>query len=309
MPMDAPGLHDAGVVLLVDDVPDNLRLLCDVLDDAGYTLLIAMDGERALETARRVQPDVILLDALMPGMDGFATCRRLKADAATRDVPVIFMTGLTETEHVLEGFAAGGVDYVTKPIQPEVVLARVAAHVQSARRVLRARDAIETAGGAVVVVNATGEPLWLTPQASRWLQDFVPGNGRDGLVDALRTWVEERIGLRPPGSRETFVAEQSSKALRIRYGGRVAEGEHVFVLESGPSTGSSAPMDSFRLTPRELEVLGWVSKGKTNRDIGEILGMSPRTVNKHLEHIYEKLGVETRTAAAAMAMRIGGGEG
>ena len=171
------------------------------------------------------------------------------------------------------------------------------------------RDAIETAGGAVVVVDAKGEPLWLTPQASRWLQDFVPGNGRDGLVDALRTWVEERIGLRPPGSRETFVAEQGSKALRIRYGGRVAEGEHVFVLESGPTTGSSAAMDSFRLTPRELEVLGWVSKGKTNRDIGEILGMSPRTVNKHLEHIFEKLGVETRTAAAAMAMRIGGGEG
>ena len=184
---------------------------------------------------------MILLDALMPGMDGFATCRRLEADAATRDVPVIFMTGLTETEHVLEGFAVGGVDYVTKPIEPEVVLARVAAHVQSARRMLRARDAIETVGGAVVVVNA--------------------------------------------------------------------EGEHVFVLEPGPSAVPSAAMESFRLTPRELEVLGWVSKGKTNRDIGEILGMSPRTVNKHLEHIYEKLCVETRTAAAAMAMRIGGDEG
>jgi DNA-binding response OmpR family regulator len=208
------------VVLIVDDVPENLSLLHDALDEAGYKVLVATNGESALARARQALPDVILLDAVMPGIDGFEVARRLKADFSTQHIPIVFMTGLTETEHVVAAFAAGSSDYVTKPVRPAEVLARIAAHLRTARQ----------------------------------LQDATR-NAPDAMDDA-------------------------TLATRLTA--------------------------AFPLTPREAEVLFWVIKGKTDRDIGDILGTSPRTVNKHLEHVFEKLGVETRTAAARVAMgRIG----
>jgi DNA-binding CsgD family transcriptional regulator len=100
-----------------------------------------------------------------------------------------------------------------------------------------------------------------------------------------------------------LVRERGEQQLRLIYGGPVTGGGLLLKLEEARRAAGPAPLaDTYNLTPRELEVLLWVAKGKTNRDIGDILGMSPRTVNKHLEHIYEKLGVETRTAAAALAM-------
>src|SRR6195952_356604 len=125
--------HGADVVLIVDDVPDNLSVLHDALDEAGYTVLVATHGESALQRASQVVPDIVLLDAMMPGMDGFEVARQLKANPRTAHIPIVFMTGLTETEHVVAAFAAGGVDYVTKPIRAREVIARIATHVQGAR--------------------------------------------------------------------------------------------------------------------------------------------------------------------------------
>jgi DNA-binding response OmpR family regulator len=145
--------HASLVVLIVDDVPENLAVLHDALDESGYTVLVANNGAAALERARQTVPDVILLDALMPGMDGFETCRRLRADSATRTIPVIFMTGLTETEHVVTAFSAGGTDYVTKPVRQSEVLARIGAHVQTARLMQQARSALDAFGNAVLAVT------------------------------------------------------------------------------------------------------------------------------------------------------------
>ncbi len=305
--MGMPAPRDGDVVLIVDDVPENLAVLSDLLGEAGYVVLVATDGERAIDTARRVTPDVILLDAVMPGLDGFETCRRLKLEEATRDIPVVFMTGLTETEHVLTGFAAGGVDYVTKPIQPVEVLARIAAHVQSARRATRARDAIDASGGAVVVIDAGGTPILRTRQAVRWLAEyFAMGEAESGLPDRVRGWALGRVaanGGATSGEASVLIEERGERRLALIYSGAVTGG-FLLKLEERRREPEVAPLaEAFNLTPRELEVLMWVAKGKTNRDIGDILGLSPRTVNKHLEHVYEKLGVETRTAAAAMAMR------
>ena len=118
-----------GVVLVVDDTPVNINVLFETLERRGYKVLVASNGETALERARLGSPDVILLDVMMPGIDGFETCRRLKADDRTRDIPVVFMTALAETVDKLKGFELGAVDYITKPFYSEEVGARVDTHI------------------------------------------------------------------------------------------------------------------------------------------------------------------------------------
>ena len=121
--------NSRGVILIVDDTPTNLGMLCDFLTDSGFEVLVAIDGESAIEQAIYAQPNLILLDILMPGIDGFETCRRLKANPSTQGISVIFMTALGETVDKVRGFQVGAVDYVTKPIQPEEVLARILNHL------------------------------------------------------------------------------------------------------------------------------------------------------------------------------------
>src|SRR5512136_1632578 len=118
------------VVLIIDDDPNNLDIVSGYLKECHHTVLFAEDGESGLTRADYARPDLILLDIMMPGIDGFETCRRLKEMESTRDIPVIFMTALAETEHKVRGFEAGGVDYVTKPIQREEVVARAGVHLR-----------------------------------------------------------------------------------------------------------------------------------------------------------------------------------
>ncbi|WP_066380311.1 MULTISPECIES: response regulator [unclassified Anabaena] len=119
-----------GVILIVDDTPTNLEMLFDFLANAGYTVLVAEDGESAIARAEYAPPDLILLDILMPGIDGFETCRRLKSNELTTEIPVIFMTALSETLDKVKGLNIGAVDYITKPLQHEEVLARIQLHLQ-----------------------------------------------------------------------------------------------------------------------------------------------------------------------------------
>ncbi len=117
------------VILVVDDNPTNLNVLLDVFDDIDYEVLFSSDGKSALEVAVNEQPDLILLDVMMPGMDGFEVCHHLKKDDKTREIPVIFMTALSDTEAKIKGFNLGAVDYITKPYECEEVLARVNTHL------------------------------------------------------------------------------------------------------------------------------------------------------------------------------------
>lgn len=300
-------------VLIVDDIPENLSLLHDALDEAGYTVLVATNGESALARAAQAQPDVILLDAVMPGMDGFEVARRLKADFVTAAIPIVFMTGLTETEHVVAAFEAGGADYVTKPIRPREVLARIAAHMHNARLMKQARSALDSLGQATLAVRPeSGELVWQTPLARRLLQDFGLSAG-DEAPESLVGWVAAAARARREGKEvpPLSVAQGAGRLLfSLHDQGRDGEWLVALRVESDAAI-VGALVQAFHLTQREAEVLYWVIRGKTNRDIGDILGTSPRTVHKHLEHVFEKLGVETRTAAAALAMaRVrGAGEG
>ena len=119
-----------GLILIVDDTPTNLDVISEALNDAGYTVAIATSGERALKQLERRSPDLILLDVMMPGIDGFETCQRLKANPKTCDIPVIFMTALSDADSKIKGFEVGAVDYITKPFQEREVLARVKTHLQ-----------------------------------------------------------------------------------------------------------------------------------------------------------------------------------
>ncbi|MDR2113208.1 MAG: response regulator transcription factor [Candidatus Accumulibacter sp.] len=299
-----------GIVLIVDDVPENLSLLHDALDEAGYTVLVATHGEAALQRARQSLPDVVLLDALMPGMDGFEVARRLKASFTTHHIPIVFMTGLTETEHVIAAFAAGGADYVTKPIRPAEVLARIAAHMQNARQMRQARTALDAFGQATVAVSvADGRRVWQTALARKLLDDYftdgdAPGSEQE-TPPRLLAWIAQAIASRREGREPTalLVADGSRRLLASFHHDPAGDEEWLVVLrEENDASAVESLIAAFRLTQREAEVLYWVTLGKTNQDIGDILGSSPRTVNKHLEHVFEKLGVETRTAAANMAM-------
>lgn len=309
-PPAEPLLVDSGdVVLIVDDVPDNLAVLHDALDESGYTVLVATSGEAALALAAKAPPDIVLLDAVMPGLSGFEVARRLKADLATAAVPIIFMTGLTETEHVLEGFGAGGADYVTKPIRPREVLARIAAHLNSARSQRQARQALDAFGHATLVVRERdGRRIWQTALARELLQRYFSGLPDHQAPAELMAWVgRQAIRQRAGAEAQTITISRGTGrltcALHPLEDAAATEGQWLIVLrEASEAAMLAAWVQAFSLTTREAEVLYWVIQGKTNRDIGDILGASPATVKKHLERVYGKLGVETRTAAASLAM-------
>ncbi|WP_375467650.1 response regulator [uncultured Nostoc sp.] len=125
------------LILIVDDIPNNLKVLFDILNNSGFKVSIAKSGESALEKAQKTLPNLILLDVMMPGMDGFETCRHLKSNQKTKDIPVIFMTALSETVEKVKGLHLGAVDYITKPIEHEEVLARINVHLELRRMQLK----------------------------------------------------------------------------------------------------------------------------------------------------------------------------
>ena len=306
---------NSDVVLIVDDVPDNLSLLHDALDESGYTVLLATHGEAALQRAAQAVPDIVLLDAMMPGMDGFEVARRLKASPQTAHIPIIFMTGLTDTEYLVAALEAGGVDYVTKPIKPKEVLARMQVHLQGAREKRQARNALDAFGYASITVRVSdGKLMWQTPLARDLLARYYGTQAPhtpEPVLQWLRRHVLEAVVLTEP---PRLSIERGPKRLTFRLHQRIGDSEGsagnadegsdwlIIMQEVSDQSVIEAIALSFKLTPREAEVLYWVVKGKINRDIGDILGSSPMTVKKHLERVFAKLGVETRTAAAGMVM-------
>ncbi|HEU4487494.1 MAG TPA: response regulator transcription factor [Povalibacter sp.] len=290
-------------ILVVDDTPDTLGFLTDTLDHAGFTVLIATDGASALDLVDQITPDLVLMDAVMPGMDGFETCRRLKREKLLLHLPVIFMTGLTQTEHVVEGLAAGGVDYVTKPIVVDELLARIRVHLANARVTSGTRIALDASGRFLLATDRAGRLLWCTPKARQLLAELFPAQNE--LSASLPpTLMEHLMHLRHDGSRSTSRVQVGGRQLEISMLSSIGPDELLFRLnEVIAGNEQQVLQQSLSLTSRESEVLLWISRGKSNREIGEILTISPRTVNKHLEQVFVKLGVENRASAAARAVR------
>ncbi len=293
------------VVLVVDDVPENLALLNDVLGEAVYTVLVALDGESALQVISLNQPDIILLDALMPGIDGFEVAKRLKTDFTTCSIPIIFMTGLAETENIVAAFSSGATDYVVKPIKPKEVLARIESHLQKARQVQQGREILDMIDQAAIMVNITDFTIgWSTPLGITLLKQKALLDEKGGLGKDICSWLSRMVKEYDSGRGFSKIVECNGAKLfgRLLMSNRPTE-FIVSLREENPAELIDTLQQVFLLTVKEAEVLCWIMIGKTNREIGMILGSSHRTIDKHIEHIYEKLGVETRVSAISVVMK------
>ena len=294
-------------VLIVDDTPDNLAVLSDMLSEHGYRVLVATDGLSALEQIKHLQPDIILLDVIMPGIDGFETCYRLKENYLTKDIPIIFMTGLSELDNLLKGFKEGAVDYIVKPIRPAEVIARIDAQLSQKNNTQRVEQTLSHTGFSAIAFNQHGSITWLSISANKILSDCCPMEQVDSA-----TLQNERFLPQPlleqiiPNIKNQQVL-LTDVQLGNQYSGKIVpssiDGEYMLLIQKSSQEWDLASLKvSFGLTAREAEILMWVSRGKTNKEVGLILSTSPRTVNKHLEHIFEKLGVPTWTAAVARVL-------
>ncbi|HEV7912868.1 MAG TPA: response regulator, partial [Albitalea sp.] len=246
------------LVLIVDDVPDNLSLLHDALDEAGYTVLVATNGEAALQRAAQALPDIVLLDAVMPGIDGFEVARRLKARSDTAHIPIVFMTGLTETEHVVAAFQAGGVDYVTKPLRPREVLARIAVHMQGARQARQARNALDAFGHATMAIHiGTGRAVWQTPLARKLLQAYFgaaePPSDSSSVPQQLLGWLQAQSALAAQGhAPKPLALVREARQLVLTLQERTADEDWLIVMREVSDTAVvESMMQGFKLTLRE----------------------------------------------------------
>lgn len=292
-PESALGQSNRSIALVVDDNPESLGMVSAALEREGMTVLVARDGAAAIRLAHRVQPDVILMDAIMPEMDGFQTCAALKHGANPVAAPIIFMTGLSDQEHIVKGLRAGGVDYVTKPVVLDELLVRIGTHIANAKLILSAREAAASFGGSVVALDAEGHVLWGAAKARSWLESEQTSTQTRQMADWLQTCTSqsapEPLEMGPFRFSLVYLSAAAEYLVRVSHVSGIAKEEIL--------------SQRFALTHREAEILYWLTLGKTNKDISVILELSARTVNKHLEQVFQKLGVDNRTAAAVLADR------
>ncbi len=298
----------APTVLVVDDTPANLGVVLEALGAAGFRVLMAESGARALELLGRQEVDLVLLDVIMRGLDGFRTLDELRRLPRCADVPVLFMTAVDEPSEKVRALEAGAVDYISKPVHPPEVLARVRTHLElrAARRELEAKNArleaeialrsdaeaqlAQSLDRALLVADGDGRAVFQTLRATHLLHKHLPGH---------------QPGRLPPELRAADRLTSAAGTLQVRrFLGPGAEPLTVLQLTEESAPPGPRELTALGLTPRQAEVLYWIAQGKTNGEIAVILGTSPRTVDKHVEQLLERLGVENRLAAAARANDI-----
>jgi len=290
---------DKTTVLVVDDSPDSLGMVNLALDEAGIAVLIALNGQQAMNVLEQITPDVILMDAIMPVMDGFECASEIRKRLPL--VPIIFMTGLSEVEHIVKAFDAGGNDYIVKPIHPEELLVRIRQHTNSTRMLMEAQGALDSLRQHVFCIDKRGHVLWATPEAQALLNQAQTEGDSMVLDKRFSCWLPNGQA----GHDLALPLRRKDTVLAVYYFKQTKEDEYLLKIQSPNVEIDPAILEeSLAITYREAEVLLWLAHGKTNREIAEVLEMSPRTVNKHLEQMYPKIGADNRTVAASVAIQI-----
>ena len=303
-------------VLVVDDVPANADIVLSHLTAVGFRVLYAGSGMRALKQLENSSPDLILLDIKMPGMDGLETCRLIKQRPEWKNIPVIFITGADELSQKLAAFEAGGVDFVTKPILPEEVEARVRTHLrirelqteleqknqalsEEIELRLDAEKQLEAKlDQAFVIASYEGGIFFSTRQASILLHAFFPGASAVSLPEVVLHWLGSAERQKPLVIRSSAKGDLQIDHLASSDSRTLA----LLRLEQRNSSWGPRALQTLGLTPREAEVLYWITEGKTNPEISTILNTTLHTIKKHNNKLFAKLGVETRLAAARLAL-------
>jgi len=272
---------------------------------AGYEISVAGDAQEALLLVDRFIPDLILLDMPTVGVDGYKLCAEFKGRAPLIEVPVIFAAPPMSSADVVEGFRSGAADYITLPLAPAELIARVAVHLTASRTARVARYALEAVGSRLIAADAQGQIIWATAPAYALLEEWLPSLhvNKQRMTDALHKLISRREApCDPPPS--TVQLGVTACGIVISLIGRTPAQDYLLRLsEAAPEKEQEMLVQRLGLTRREAEVLFWVARGKSNPDIRDILCIALRTVNKHLEQIFIKLGIENRAAAAALAIR------
>jgi len=222
------------IVMMVDDNGDELAMLSEAMEHAGFGTLAASSGMAALELIERAMPNLIVMDAVMPGLDGFETCRRIKAETRFAHLPIIFMTGLKEPEDVLNGLESGGVDYVTKPVNIAELLARVRIHIANSRVAFGARVALDATGRYLLATDGAGQARWTTPQAGSLLAAAFDLSAVDvKLPDVLASLVRHLIQAKEADKPQPVAGSD----ITIAFLGRTGPDEYLFRLANASAGG------------------------------------------------------------------------
>ena len=308
-------------VWVVSSDDSQCHALGALLEDAGYGAIALDTSAAALAQIALAPPDLVLLDTQLRDGSGFDLARRLKAFSQTSSAPLIFLAETGHPEDLVQALQSGAADCVNQPVKPQELLARMAMHLAGARERRQARNALDAFGYATLTVRPhDGKLMWQTPLSRELLQRYCPNHPpyANRTAPEVQTWLQEclRSLQRGEAPRPLVLSHGDGARLTLRLHQQTGDNESaaqpggeewagddwlIVMREVSDQAVIQAMRDAFTLTLREAEVLHWVVKGKTNKDVGDILGSSPMTVKKHLERVFVKLGVETRTAAAGKA--------
>lgn len=322
-------------ILIVDDNVTNLKVAVEHLKAYSYTILTASNGESGLERAQLTQPDLILLDIKMPGIDGIETCRRLKANPETNSIPVIFMTALADSDDKVRGLESGAVDYVAKPIEAAELLARVQVHLTlrelqlqlEARVHERTSELEEEIAQRKRHQEEKEQLLELVRQQSEHLRQLTEQSlesqmQRDqGAAQALHDQVEDKLGLLQKSLSDAQCQLQTAASSNAAVQQAQAQIEQALeVLEEirrqtqrvADNLRTEAPAQQqmrdnplFKLSTREYEVLQLIAQGKSNAEMADMLAVTRPTISTYRARIMNKLGLDDLPALMKFALDHG----
>ena len=320
--MTLPGAGQGELIWILSPHSAEQAYLRPLMERAGYSVESFSSGVQALAQAGSQAPDLLLLDGQLEDVDSLAMVKHWQAIASATHCPVIFLADSAQPQQLVQALQAGCADVVHKPVRPQELLARSAMHLAGARERRQTRNALDAFGYATMTVRPSdGKLMWQTALSRELLARYCPLHPpyASHTAPQVQEWLQTCMRTLERGDAPRHLTLYQDKGARLvirlhqqtgdqstdktsTHGELLDADDWLIVMrEMSDHAVMQAMSAAFTLTAREAEVLYWVVKGKTNKDIGDILGSSPMTVKKHLERVFVKLGVETRTAAAGKA--------